>query len=325
MTIPERIFSIPFVKLVWYRLTLMLSSKKPTLTARPNKLRYFVWGKRDLPVEYRHVPRTIWSYWGGEPSECAEACRRSWNDHRAGFDIHVLTADTLHRFLPNFPDLPDGIPEQKKSNLVRLMLLERYGGIWMDYSTVMRSSIDWAVSLTERNGCEMMAFYNEFYDEYRVDHERPIIENGFLVAMMGSTFIADWRETYQNCILSKDYKLFFRNQNNFNELTSNFVQKKRDYIDYFVCYIAGQYVMLNSQNYRILMVNAEDEYYSCSYGLTPPRSKRKFAEELLLRTFNEGEPSRLVKVTGHHRAAIDEHIKYGCYRRDSIIGNYMKN
>jgi hypothetical protein len=187
----------------------------------------------------------------------------------------------------------------------------------------MTQPLDWVVQLVESSHSEAFAFYNEFRDEYRSDHTHPIIENGFLAAIPRSRFITDWRMAYQACVQSGDYTTFFRQKGNFAELTSNFLRKEHDYIDYFVCYIAAQEVMLRSNDYRLYLVNAEDEYYYLSYMLNPPRSKRKFCGELLLRSAQGHAYSRLVKITGRHRAAIDEHVAYSCYRRDSVIGSQL--
>lgn len=322
MNVIAKIFSIPLVKFTWYKLRRVFSSSKPKVLD-PENLRHLVWGTASKPECRNPTPKIMWSYWNGKPSPSAEACRKTWSEHQSDFTIHVLSKDTVKDFLPDFPNLPHGLPEQKVSNLIRLMLLERYGGIWVDYSTVLTCSLDWATEMLNASDCEMLAFYNEFPDEYATNHKRPIIENGFLAARPNSRFVSDWKQTYQECIQSCDYKEYFRSRDDFEELTSNFLRKDKDYIDYFVCYIAAQHVMLDPEPFRLLLMNSEDEYYYYSYSMNPPRSRRKFAEELLIRSYNGDAKSRMIKMTGRHRMAVDEHIQYGCYRHDSIIGRYL--
>jgi len=321
MKLSEKLFSIPLVKFVWYRLNHTFSSRESKILCNYNEPRRMIWGN-DAPQKKR-VPKLIWSYWSGKKSMCAEACRNSWNIHESGFTIAILSRETVRDYLPDFPVLSDDTPEQKVSNLIRLMLLERYGGIWIDYSTLLTKPLNWVLDLIETNNCEALAFYNEFSDEYKTNHDRPIIENGFLASATESKFISEWRRVYQECILSKNYKEFFRSRDDFDELTSNFLRKEKDYIDYFVCYIAAQFVMMKSKSYRLILINAEDEYYYLSYNLRPPRNKREFCKEVLLRSKESSTCSKLVKITGHHRKAIDEHIEYGCYRLDSIIGRHL--
>jgi hypothetical protein len=302
----------------------VFSGKKTRIPENDRKPRTLIWGSAPPQIQETTVPRIIWSYWNGQSSPCANACRDSWINHQSSFIVRALTPETLTDFLPDFPILPEDMPQQKVSNLIRLMLLERYGGIWIDYSTLLTQSLDWVVDLAESSNCEAVLFYNEFYDEYRVNHARPIVENGFILSQKGSKFISDWRIIYQSCIQSGDFKTFFRSHDNFEELTSNFIRKSRSYIDYFICYISAQHVMLKSDNYRILMINAEDEYYYLSYKTKTPRSTRELAQELLLRNFDPRIPPKIIKLTGGNRAGIDEHIAYNCFRKNSLLGRYLK-
>ena len=255
---------------------------------------------------------------------CAEACKKSWSKHASNFTINILDEKTINKYLPDFPILPKDIPTQQFSDLVRLMLLERYGGIWIDHSTIITQPLDWVVDFINKNHSEAFLFYNEFSDEYYSNHERPIIENGFIAAIPHSKFINDWREKYQECLTSEDYKNFFRFKNNFDDLTRNFVKKDKDYLDYFICYIAAQNVMCHPEKYRLTLINAEDEYFFTYYKVSPPRSKRRYAEELLLSREKNHPLPRLIKIPGGHRKRIDEYIRYNCYYNQSILGCYIE-
>lgn len=171
-------------------------------------------------------------------------------------------------------------------------------------------------------GHEAFAFYNEFPDEYRVHRERPIIENGFIAARPGGKFISQWRQAHEACILSDNYKKYFRSLSVFDDLVANFVTDDQDLIDYLACYLAMQKVMRESRNYSLLLMNAEDEYYYYYYKTKPPRNRRAFAEELLLKSHEARVASRLIKITGGHRSMIDRYIEYGCFRSDSLLGKY---
>lgn len=317
-----KIFSYPAIKLLWYSLSLLFI-KKSTLPEYQEKFDYMIWGKAENHKEQKIFPKIIWSYWNGKKSSCAEACRESWNSYQDKFSINILNPAIVRKFLPNFPELPAGIPEQKVSNLIRLMLLERYGGIWVDYSTILTQPLDWVLALLKDNDCEALAFYNEHSDEYCRDHSRPIIENGFLAATPNSDFIRNWRSIYQECIQSNNYKNFFRNREDFDDLTRNFINKSIDHIDYFVCYIAAQYVMSHSRNYRLFLINAKHEYYFTYYNVSPPRNKRKFSEEILLTSCRYYPLPRLIKIPGGHRERIDEYIRYKCFRKQSVLGRYL--
>jgi hypothetical protein len=315
------IFELQIVKFVWYALRRRLSAHRNQHVA-PESLRYLSWGYRSSQPGNQHTPQIIWSFWDGVDSPTVAACLRSWNAHSPGFRINFLNRSNIAEYLPSFPELPEHIPVQKVSNLIRLMLLERYGGIWMDSSTLVTQSLAWVIHMLDASEYEMLAFYNEFPDEYVTNHDRPIIENGFIAAKPNSQFISCWRSIYADCIQSSDYTKYFRSKSNFEELISNFKIKDEQYVGYFVCYIAAQCVMQNPKPYKILLLNAEDDYYYHYYATKPPRNRRRFAENLLLQDTSSFTP-KLIKVTGGHRAVIDDYIRFRCYRKRSILGQYL--
>jgi len=319
--IVQKIFSYGASKCIWYKFVKIFLSRKPRLIDPVAPPRILVWGdaiyQGDLPL-----PKIIWTYWSGAKSACAEACQKSWGIYKGDFDIKKLNESSVKKYLPDLPDVPAGVPVQLVSDLIRLMLLEKYGGIWMDFSTLITRPLDWVVDvLSEKHEC--FVFYNEFPDEYRSDIKAPIIENGFIAARPGSRFIANWRKEFESCVLSEDYKTYFRNQIEFDELVANFIGHDQNLIDYLACYLAAQKVMRESRDYSVLMMNAEDEYYYYYYKTIPPRHRRKFAEEVLLKDHSDFSSSRVVKINGGHRYMIDQHIGYGCFRGQSLLGQYL--
>jgi hypothetical protein len=237
--------------------------------------------------------------------------------------IRSVTPDSIKDFIPDFPDLPPMIPVQLVSDLLRLTLLERFGGVWMDYSTILTTPLDWAVDLLSGSAHELLAFYNEFPGSYRSDHKRPIIENGFLVAKKGSSFIIEWKRRHLECLQSGQFAEFHQRKENYAQIRSNFVSTDEDAIGYLACYLAAQDTMLDSDSYSLLLRNAEEDYYYIYYNTVPARSRWRFAEEVLLRERDPALSPKLIKITRGHRAAIDEYIHYGCYRSRSLLGRYV--
>lgn len=189
-TLVQKIFAYGVIKFMWYVAARLFVSKKPRLQDPVDIPRTIVWGNgvcgSGLPL-----PKIVWTYWSGKSSACAEACQKSWDVYKSGFLINRLDDRSVKKYLPDFPDVSHDVPVQLVSDLIRLMLLERYGGIWMDFSTLITRPLDWVVELFSLERYEAFAFYNEFPDEYRVNAERPVIENGFIAARPGSKFMAD--------------------------------------------------------------------------------------------------------------------------------------
>jgi hypothetical protein len=305
-----------------YRLWYFFLRYKPHKSKKisEEKNRNFCWGDSLKDYSGKEIPRIVWTYWEGESSHVVAACFKSWELHLKGFSLIQVTPSNLSHYLPEFPVLDSGIPAQKVSNLVRLMLLEKYGGIWMDASVVVAKSIDWVLEVFIKENVEALLFYNEFYDEYRSDHDCPIVENGFIAARVNSDFISNWKNNYLDCLVSGDYQNYYKKLPEYGMLIKNFVDAKG--IEYFVCYLAAQKTMRDSKSYRLCLVNAEDDYYYHYYHTFPPRNRRKFAEWLLLIPDVEDGKS-LIKITGSHRHKLEELISYGCFRKNSILGRHL--
>ena len=314
----KRILSLHITKKLRYRLRRFFTKKRSRIPPPPDFMRSMVWGS-ESSNSFEGLPKIIWTYWEGTSSISAELCQETWKAQSTGYIINIVKNDNLHTFLPDLPTLPPNTPIQKKSNLIRLMLLERYGGIWSDYSTIFTAPISWIEAEMQKAHCGFFAFYNEFHDEYKRDVDRPIIENGFLAACKGNSFITQWREKYENCITSENYNNYFWRHPDAQDLVRNFLNKSKEEINYFVCYIAAQEVMKKKEGHRILLINAEDEYYHTYYNTIPPRSQRDFADELLLRTPLAQQP-KLIKITGGHRIRLDDYLKYHCHDKRSTLG-----
>lgn len=70
-------------------------------------------------------------------------CLQTWRDHNPGWDVQVLDAATLPAEV-TLDDLPDDISLQALSDVLRLRLLRRYGGVWVDATAYcVRPLDDW--------------------------------------------------------------------------------------------------------------------------------------------------------------------------------------
>eukprot|EP00959_Pyramimonas_sp_CCMP1952_P196646 4111784-Pyramimonas_sp.AAC.1 len=72
-------------------------------------------------------------------------CVDTWQRHNPHWDVRVLELNTVHEYLSE-AELPNRFSEmtshQAASDAVRLGVLCRYGGVYMDVSIIMMSSLD---------------------------------------------------------------------------------------------------------------------------------------------------------------------------------------
>jgi hypothetical protein len=93
---------------------------------------------------YRYqIPKIIWSYWN---DDTIPPFVKKIMDRRAavltGWEFRVLSDSTISKFLPasEFPPGYNTMRQSHKSDWLRLALLEKYGGCWLDATIIVNSA-----------------------------------------------------------------------------------------------------------------------------------------------------------------------------------------
>jgi Capsular polysaccharide synthesis protein len=87
------------------------------------------------------VPRRSWTMWlqgMDEAPPVVQRCLRSWRDKNPRWELVVMTRESLDQWLSSelLAKLrSSALSDQQLSDLVRLDVLGRYGGVWADAST----------------------------------------------------------------------------------------------------------------------------------------------------------------------------------------------
>lgn len=322
MTITQALFNNRWVKYAWYFTRKHVYCPRALIDVPPKRPESLVWGTgRQEDQSRAPVPQIIWSFWEGPMSASVSGCIKSWQAHCPEFDINVLSTDTIFKFIPDFPVLNEGVPIVKISDLVRLMLLEHYGGIWIDASTLITRSLTDILNQQEIDQSEVVAFYTKYPKLFRFDERAPVIEASFLSARRGSKFISRWREEYSRCISDSNWKTYYTRRKDYSLLSAHFVKKDITFHEYLVTYIASQKTMMESSDYRLTLFDSDDILFFLRFHTRKPTKGYLSAEALLK---HEPELPVIVKLIGVHRDIVDEYIRYGCYSRKSALGKYLQ-
>ena len=152
----------------------------------------------------------VWSWWEGtgELPELVTACVKSWVDvggldATRGFDLRVLSPATLQDWLQEeeiaaHEGLSQGCPEISRafrSDFVRLALLARHGGVWLDATIVATEPFTWITGALAE-GVTFIAFRNPMNETERCPGWLPFIESSALVAATpGLPIIEAWKSS----------------------------------------------------------------------------------------------------------------------------------
>lgn len=136
------------------------------------------------------VPKIIWMLWlqGWQNApEIVRACFKTWEAHNPDWTIHALDAASLPEYLEmaELKAVVDGkdVPHEAYSDLIRIALLERYGGVWADGTVYCLKPLDaW---LPEKCPAGFFAFAKPGPDR--------MLSSWFLAATKGNYLVREWR------------------------------------------------------------------------------------------------------------------------------------
>ena len=140
------------------------------------------------PVGKGTIPRTIWVLWlqgWDEAPEIVKACRATWEALNPGWSVRPLTASTLSTVLDETAlRAPGGreLPPEAFSDIVRIELLRRYGGVWADSTTYCLRPLDAWLPAATTSG--FFAFAKPGPDR--------MISSWFLAAAPGNALVESW-------------------------------------------------------------------------------------------------------------------------------------
>lgn len=155
-----------------------------------------------VPAKTYILPKIIWSYWNDRniPKDVKQIL-----DHRKRildtYEHIVLHEDTVWEYIddappPNF----DTLGHAHKADWIRLVLLKKYGGCWMDASIIINSkeAMDGLFSVAREKRVDLSAFYLDMRTFNRQPH--TYIENWFIIAPQQSPLIQKWLNEYEHAI-----------------------------------------------------------------------------------------------------------------------------
>lgn len=279
------------------------------------QVKHLVWGSSEKVNEVITIPKTIWLYWDEEKinSITVELCINLIKNLHPNYRIHLLNSTKIFDYLPDFPTELIKKPSNFVSDMVRLMLLEKHGGIYLDATVLLSKPLDWAVKLQRTDLSETVLYYT---DENTLEQEFPMIETWFIAATPKSNFISAWRKEYQNSITSANPESYYIG----NDLLP--LSKFPLEIPYYLSYMAAQIVIRKNQDYRLSLLRAEDDAFSYGLGFKKKWDEVAMADVLLFNEKSKPLPN-LIKLIRYDRRRLDYYIQKKFYKKSSWLGGLL--
>jgi len=266
---------------------------------------FILWGQG--PENNYPIPKIIWIYWDPiKDSLLVDICIKQIQILHPDYKVNIINENTVSYFLKNLPERNNDLPFANYSDIIRLALLEKYGGIWIDASILITKNLDWIIENEYKT--DLIGFFADFIT---TNLNFPVLENWLLAASKNNSFIRDWYQEYLTCYTSDHPKTYYQ------DIPEEWLQGMDENLaEYLLPYISAIKIMRTNNHYRLLMYSANHyaHYYNFKLKLKP----HQLAEEFLLKKNAECHLP-LVKFEKRGREMTDEYINNGLLSRKSLL------
>ena len=144
------------------------------------------------PIVSGTIPKIIWTFWDSKTApELVIHCFKNMKKYNPDWSLVIVSPKNLSRYTDeDILGLKMANTPQRTSDLIRMALLEKYGGVWCDASLILNSSLNWIYKYKDY---EYIGYYIE---ESTTRPEYPVIENWFMACVTGSHFMSMWKEEF---------------------------------------------------------------------------------------------------------------------------------
>lgn len=264
----------------------------------------------DNTVIQNQIPKIIWTYWDDEKLPVfVSNCVKTFTDQNPGYQVFILNRNTISNYLGTLPtELEFSLIH--KTDYIRLALLSKFGGIYIDAATVLTESVDWILDLQSKHQVEFVGFYNPTF----MNSEIPFVESWFLASVENSKFMNDWFSEFKNPIFSNNFKDYYKADDDYSVLKQNL---PKGFEGYLIIHLSAQKI-LNTLNYNILAIDCIDEALFYRYATSPIEDGAQYGD-FLLAGKSPKKISKIIKFTGGDRKAIDHYLKLYKVNKNSIL------
>lgn len=143
--------------------------------------------------EVAAINKTIWILWlqGWDSAPwLANKVKQSWEVKNPGWKVELVTNDNLKDYVTDVDYVyRDTITPQAKSDIIRLALLNKYGGVWADSSLLCMKPLDsWLQPAIKPSGFWM---YHGTGGKMDIQHGPA---SWFIISAAGSPIISKWKK-----------------------------------------------------------------------------------------------------------------------------------
>jgi hypothetical protein len=266
----------------------------------------WIWLKTRRRIEkYNDFPKVIWTYWNDKAAipDAVQLCIDSWRKHNPDFSIKILDNDDFQRLcdidlevdFTKYGFHPNKFA--RYADIVRIAVLKKFGGIWMDSTNICMASLEWAYTDLDLDK-ELVGFYGP---QTSRPYDYPILENWFFSVMPNSHFLLDW---WDEVILMYSYDTEMDYVNHIKTDQSIDLQNLDSFMPYLIMHLCANVVLQRKKrDYRLSLSNAID-VNGPFYYLAKVDWNSELALKSLIDQTIDLSSTPLIKLRGYEREFI---------------------
>jgi hypothetical protein len=135
-------------------------------------------------------PRVIWQYWetgAGDDKPAFVDGLHAIARKNAKIEVVLVTPETLGHYISDIPSELFAISQlAHKADMIRAMLVQRHGGMWLDSDAIVLRPLDWILDLLDAHE------FVGFNDSGVVAEDRPWIRINCFASRAGGRVISEW-------------------------------------------------------------------------------------------------------------------------------------
>lgn len=256
------------------------------------------------------IPKKIWIYWQGQDCLLVQKCVEKIRSLNPEFELYFLNQETIKQYSKIDYDHFPNISPQLKSDLIRLDLINQYGGYWIDASILSFDNLNWIQTLVLKNQTESFAYYR---NKNTTNLQYPVIENWFLASQPQTSFFLAWQQEVHK-IIQQTAKVYLKNIRDHYPASEQYFQNI-NMPEYLCPYVAAQLVM-RTHLPSITLINCDKNAF---FLQTQNRwNKYKVLDALAIQHKPEHMP-KLIKLVGKERRLINTYYAKGKYKPHSLL------
>jgi hypothetical protein len=247
------------------------------------------------------IPKVIWTYWDTEElPEFIQKCIETWRHFNSDYEINILNMNNYQKYtdmdVTKLRHYSKDKP-QLTADYIRVILLKKHGGVWMDASIICTKPIKF------KSDTEFFVYYSD-NNGILGKNKYPIVENWFIATSKNNIFMNEW------------YNEFILETEKYNSMLSYVLLSgvhapSRYFTGYFAMHIAAQKVLIKLDNENklpsgMVLINA------WIYGPLHNYDYKYYAEYLCKINFNAIIAPVIKIVSNTRKQIMSDKKSYDC-------------